>query len=320
MKKVDEVFLILQNKKGPLPIWEICKELEISEKEVRKAVGRLKAYGYVINSEKNSISIVSKPDRLYPWEIKYHLTTERIGREIYYRAVLESTNKIAAFLAKKGAKEGTCVLAEKQTKGRGRQKRRWFSPYGKNLYISIILRPDLPKSKINYLPFLSCLSVSDVIKSFSDIHVTLKWPNDVLANGKKISGTLVELSLSGKKVDFAIVGIGFNVNMEEDDMPEDLKKVATSLRIETGSNYDRALICANLLISFEKYYDLLQVKGSSEIRSLWEEKASIRGKTVSVANEKGVFEGVCEGIDENGALLLNTKKGIERIYAGDVIL
>lgn len=321
MGRIKDLLSILREKEA----WASCKEigemLNISENAVRKNINRLRTYGYLIETKRRSgYKLMKTPDKLYPWEIEPYLTTQRIGKRVVYREVLESTNTLAFKLAKEGEKEGTCVVAEKQTEGRGRLQRSWFSPEGKNIYVSIILRPEVSFFEIYTLPFLSCLSVSDVIESVCKLKPILKWPNDVLIGEKKISGTLVEISSKREEVDFAVVGVGLNVNMEKEDLPAEIRDIATSLCIETGRKYPRTYICASLLNSFERYYMMLVNEGARAIRLLWEEKAEIKGKAITVSEGDRVLSGVCQGLDEKGALLLSTQGGTQRVYTGDLTI
>ncbi|MCS7280789.1 MAG: biotin--[acetyl-CoA-carboxylase] ligase [Desulfobacterota bacterium] len=257
-------------------------------------------------------------EALNPERIKAYLTTTKIGRKIVYRRVIESTNTYALNLAKRGEEEGTCVVSDMQTKGRGRLERKWFSPPNENIYMSIILRPKVLQDQIYNLAFLSCLAVYDVVKPILESEPALKWPNDVLIKGKKVSGTLIEIAHGSETLDFAVVGIGLNVNMEEEDLPQDLKGVATSLYIETKKKHSRDLICANLINNFEKYYLKFLEEGPDVIRILWEEKAKIRGRVLTLQEGEKVILGICEGLNEKGGLVIKTERGTEVVYTGDL--
>ncbi len=320
MRRIEAVLSILREKDGSVLLQEVLRMLKISQEELNKAISLMIHYGYVIESNGEGIyRLLKKPDRLYPWEIGYFLKTDKMGRKIIYRRVIDSTNKKAIQLARKGLPEGTCVIAEMQTLGKGRLGRDWFSPEGKNIYLSIILRPPLDLYEIQVLPFLSSLSVADTLESICEVKVDLKWPNDVLVKGKKISGSLIEISSCGKKVDFAILGIGLNVNMEESDLPESIRKIATSLFMETKRKHDRAYVCASLLNNLEAYYARLLEEGSPAILSLWQKKARIEGKWISVSIGERVIEGLCDGLEKDGALILKTKEGLKKVRAGDIL-
>ena len=166
---------------------------------------------------------------LYPSEIERRLSTRMVGRNIVHRDSVVSTNALAFDLAAAGCAEGTCVIAETQSGGRGRLQRKWHSPYGKNIYLSCVLRPRLLATEVSPLAFISCLAVYDTVRS-AGVEPKLKWPNDVLTvDGKKISGTLIELSAKGRTVEFVVIGVGLNVNMAREEMDEEIADKATSL-------------------------------------------------------------------------------------------
>ncbi|MGD0235736.1 MAG: biotin--[acetyl-CoA-carboxylase] ligase, partial [Syntrophorhabdales bacterium] len=208
-------------------------------------------------------------------------------------------------------------VAETQKAGKGRLQRKWFSPYGKNLYLSVILRPHLHPSFVYPITFLSSLAVYDTLLQLG-LKPTLKWPNDVLVNGKKICGTLLELSTEADLVRFVIVGIGLNVNMRKGEMPDEIRSKTTSLLLETKIAYERARVCGMLLNNLETYYDLLRKHGPVELVRTWEEKAEIKGKSLEVTQQGMVFKGVAEGIGDEGALLLSDHGKVHRVIAGDV--
>jgi BirA family biotin operon repressor/biotin-[acetyl-CoA-carboxylase] ligase len=240
-----------------------------------------------------------------------------MGRNMQYKESIDSTNGLAFQLALADAAEGTCVVAEAQKAGKGRLRRKWFSPYGKNLYLSVILRPGLHPSCVYPITFLSSLAVYDTLLQLS-LKPTLKWPNDVLVNGKKICGTLLELSTEADLVRFVIVGIGLNVNMRRGEMADEIRSKATSLHIETKIVFERARVCGMLLNNLETYYNLLRKHGSVGLVRTWEEKAEIKGKYLEITQMGEVFRGVAEGIGDEGALLLNDNGKVRKVIAGDV--
>ncbi len=257
---------------------------------------------------------------LYPSEIERRLSTRMVGRNIVHRDSVVSTNALAFDLAAAGCAEGTCVIAETQSGGRGRLQRKWHSPYGKNIYLSCVLRPRLLATEVSPLAFISCLAVYDTVKS-AGVEPKLKWPNDVLTlDGKKISGTLIELSAKGRTVDFVVVGIGLNVNMAREEMDEEIANKATSLFIETKKYFERAVVCGMLLDDLERYYEIASSAGLGEICRLWEERAKVRGTYMEIIQTDRVYRGVSEGLAADGALLLSENGTITRVIAGDVAI
>ncbi len=318
MNRIGEILGFLREKDEHISGDYISSRLGLTRTAVWKYVKQLRQMGYAIDTLKGKgYSLRTVPDRLYPWEVKRYLRAELLGRTIRYQESIDSTNALAFQLALGDAAEGTCVVAETQKAGKGRLQRKWFSPYGKNLYLSVILRPSLHPSSVYPITFLSSLAVYDTLHQFG-LKPTLKWPNDVLVNGKKICGTLLELSTEADLVRFVIVGIGLNVNMRKGEMPDEIRSKATSLLLETKIVYERARVCGMLLNNLETYFDLLRNHGPVKLVRTWEEKAQIKGKSLEVTQQGAVFKGVAEGIGDEGALLLNDHGKVHKIIAGDV--
>ncbi len=319
MDNLSEVLRHLRDAGGFISGDRIAGRLGVSRTAVWKYMNQLERYGYDIDKSKGKgYRLVETPDRLYGWEIDRYRNTGRIGAKIIHRETLDSTNIFAFKQALAGEAEGTCVVSESQEKGKGRLGRKWSSPAGKNIYLSVILRPSIHPSMVYPATFLSSLAVSDTIEQLTDLKATLKWPNDVLVQGRKISGTLIELSTEADMVRFVVVGIGFNVNMESDDMDEDIKARATSLLMETKKTYERPRVCGILLSNLERYYDLFKIDGARAICDIWEERAQIRGKHLEINQMGKVFIGTAKGIDRDGAILLDIEGTTKKILAGDV--
>lgn len=318
MDNISKIIAILREHKDYVSGDRISEMLGISRTAVWKCIKNLEKYGYIINTLKGKGYMLEKaPGAPLPWEIRRFLETKTIGKEIIYKKSVDSTNSLAFKLALAGKSEGTCIIAESQQAGRGRLNRTWHSPAGKNLYLSVILRPHIEPSRIYPITFISCLAVFDTIETVSETVPVLKWPNDVLLNGKKVCGTLLEISAETDMVKFVIAGIGLNVNMEENELAEDIKDRATSLYMETKRVYDRSYVCGEMLNNFEKYYEIFNEYGGNEICRLWEKKAKINGKYIEVNQLGEILKGISEGIDSTGALLLNIGGETKRIIAGD---
>jgi len=319
MDKLGEVLMFLRESRDYVSGDFIAARLHVSRTAVWKYINHLERLGYVFQKSKGKgYCITGTPDKLYAWEIDRHLRTDVTGRKIIHRENVDSTNLFAFKLALSGEPEGTCVIAESQGTGKGRLGRKWFSPAGKNLYISVILRPDIHPSSVYPITFLSSLAVYDTIGELSGIGPSLKWPNDVLINGKKVCGTLIELSTEADMVRFVVVGIGFNINMQYGEIDEDIQKKATSLSIETKKVYERALVCGILLNHLEKYYRYFRQHGAQGTCGVWEDRAAIKGKTLEINQMGESYKGIVEGIDRDGAMLLNVDGEVKKIIAGDV--
>jgi BirA family transcriptional regulator, biotin operon repressor / biotin---[acetyl-CoA-carboxylase] ligase len=319
MDRIEEVLTFLREEKEYVSGDYISARIGISRTAVWKYINRLGDLGYRFAKLKGKgYHLVETPDRLFPWEISRFLDTRTIGRNIIYRETVDSTNNVAFKLALSGEPEGTCVIAETQDGGKGRLGRQWFSPVQKNLYVSVILRPAIHPSGVYPITFLSSLAVFDTIKELTGSLPSLKWPNDVLINGRKVCGTLLEISTEADMVRFVIVGIGLNVNMDESDVGEVIQGKATSLFMETRKLYERPLVCGMLLTNLERHYRLFQQKGATEICAVWEEIAQIKGKQLEINQMGESYKGISEGIDKDGAVLLNVGGKVKKIIAGDV--
>ncbi|MBP9561116.1 MAG: biotin--[acetyl-CoA-carboxylase] ligase [Syntrophorhabdaceae bacterium] len=318
MDRIGETLNLLRKKDDYVSGDYIGEILGVSRTAVWKYVKNLEKMGYHIDSIKGrGYRLINTPDRLLPWEIERFRDSTIIGSEIIHKDVVDSTNTYAFNLALSGKPEGTCVVAESQRAGKGRLNRIWLSPKGKNIYISIILRPSGHPSRIYPITFLSCLAVYDTIIEVAGKTPSLKWPNDVLMNGRKVCGTLLEISAETDAIRFVIAGIGFNVNMGLSDLGDDLKEKATSLFIETNRVFNRAYVCSILLRNIEKYYMIFRGAGGDEICRLWEIRANLMGKYIEVHQMGETLRGISEGIDSSGALLLNIDGKTKRIIAGD---
>ncbi|HPH41863.1 MAG TPA: biotin--[acetyl-CoA-carboxylase] ligase [Syntrophorhabdaceae bacterium] len=319
MDRMSEILRFLRDANDYISGDLISTELGISRTAVWKYINQLEKKGYGISKLKGKgYSLVNIPDKLFPWEINRYLHNS-FTKEIIYKETIDSTNTYAFKLALTGKPEGTCIVAESQKSGKGRLNRTWFSPAYQNIYLSVILRPPVHPSKVYPITFLSSLAVHDTVKDLTGLPPTLKWPNDVLINGKKVCGTLLEISTEADMVSFVIIGIGFNINMDAQHTDESIKDKATSLYMETGKTYNRAYVCAVLLSMLERYYSVFLEKGEREICNIWESKALIKGKYIEINQMTEVFRGISEGIDIDGAMLLNINGEVKKIIAGDVL-
>ncbi|MCD6486806.1 MAG: biotin--[acetyl-CoA-carboxylase] ligase, partial [Syntrophobacterales bacterium] len=228
------------------------------------------------------------------------------------------TNNRAVSLANNGAGEGEVVIADCQTAGRGRLRDRiWHSPPGRNLYISIILRPDIEPASAQSLTLVAGVAVAELLSGYCP--VALKWPNDILAGDRKISGILTEMRIKGRDLDFVVVGIGINANMEPADFHEEIRDISTSLKEQTSNNISRLDLTVSLYRLFEKWYRIFIDKGFLSVRDRWIEYSDIIGKAVQVTDGGDVQMGTCRGIDSEGVLLLIDRENrTRRVLSGDV--
>ncbi len=250
--------------------------------------------------------------------------TRWVGSRVDYHPELDSTNLRAEALARAGAPEGTLVVADAQTAGRGRLGRSWFSPPGRNLYLSLILRPRIRADLAHAYAFVGALAVVDSAAALlgPNAPLEIKWPNDVLVGGRKLSGVNLPACLDGDRVAALVLGIGVNVNLAADELPPELAAIATSLRIASGRPLDRTAFAEELLLRLEGWIERLRDSGFAPILDAYAKWLRMRGSRVRIGGP-GIareVEGIALGLAEDGALLLRTSGGIERILAGDVHL
>jgi BirA family biotin operon repressor/biotin-[acetyl-CoA-carboxylase] ligase len=251
--------------------------------------------------------------------LKAALSGKTMGEPLYFFPSVESTNLVAFNLAAAGATEGTVIVADHQTCGRGRLQRAWLSPPAVNLYISLILRPPLAPASAPFLTIMAGVAAANLLTEYCPHQVQLKWPNDVLINNKKVCGILTEMKTTGKKVDYVIIGIGINLNMQKKDFPSPLASIATSLQIETGTSVDRVEFTVKLLEILGVLYNLLNREGMQPLRELWLSYSQLVGKSVEVTFAEEVYRGMVVGMDNRGALLVKGEKGRQhRVIAGDI--
>jgi BirA family biotin operon repressor/biotin-[acetyl-CoA-carboxylase] ligase len=318
MNRFGDILGFFADRSGFVSGASIASGLGISRTAVWKNLKQLEQIGYTFDQRRGlGYRLKEAPDKLYPWEIARRLKSGNLGRKILYMDSVDSTNAEAFKLAISGEEEGACVVAESQDSGRGRLQRQWHSPYGRNLYLSIILRPDIHPSKVYPLTFISSLAAYDTL-SASGVEPRLKWPNDVLIGSRKICGTLIELSTEADRVRFVVVGVGLNINMEAGEMDSTIRDTATSLFIETKNRFERAAVCGMLLTNLEKYYETSRRQGMDEVCRLWEERAKTKGAYMEVRHFDRIYRGISQGIDGDGALLLRDNDVVTRVIAGDV--
>jgi BirA family biotin operon repressor/biotin-[acetyl-CoA-carboxylase] ligase len=253
-------------------------------------------------------------------ELRSYFLSRIIGRRIEYHEELESTNTEALRLAMENAPEGTVVIADAQSEGRGRLDRIWESPPSLNLYLSVVLRPDIPAVSASLIPLAVGVTVAEVISKYCPGRVRLKWPNDVLVDGRKICGILTEMRTKADRVHFIIAGIGVNLNMRKLDFPREIRETATSLRIGTECEIDRLDVAVRLFENLERWYRIFLSGGEAAIREKWLQYAEIIGKRIEVVFKSDTQRGIVVGLDENGALLLEGETGVQQVLAGDVYI
>ncbi|WP_077213777.1 biotin--[acetyl-CoA-carboxylase] ligase [Bacillus dakarensis] len=293
-----------------------------SRTAVWKHIEELRKEGFELEAvRRKGYRIVKIPEKVSQDEIRLGLNTIFIGQNIHYQESVESTQKIAHQLGLENASEGTVVIAEEQLSGRGRMQRHWHSPKSTGVWMSIILRPKLPIPKAPQLTLLTAVAVVQAIEECTGLTPEIKWPNDILINGKKVTGILTELQAEADTIHSVIIGIGINVNQQLQDFPEELRSIATSLSIEKGELFNRADLIRSLFSKLEKLYLLYLEKDFSPVKLLWESYAVSIGKMINARTLSGNIYGKAIGITEDGVLLIKDNDGkIHQIYSADIEL
>jgi BirA family transcriptional regulator, biotin operon repressor / biotin---[acetyl-CoA-carboxylase] ligase len=299
----------------------LSRELGVSRSAVWKHMSALRKVGYCIEAvPSRGYRLVSSPDIINPYEVRTQLKDSRIGGRLEFFKLTASTNADAFRLAEEGAAEGTVVLADSQTGGKGRRGRAWSSPAGVNLYCSVVLRPSIMPHEAPQLTFLSAVAAARAIELTTKLTPEIKWPNDLLVSGKKVAGLLNEMSAETDGINFVILGIGINLNMTAELFPDDLRHPATSLLMESGVRVDRSLFAATMLNELDRLYADFLAHGFGPVREEWQRRCNANGRQVLV-NDSGTecIGGRFIGIDSDGAMLLRSDNDkLHRITCGDV--
>ena len=314
-----EILHILRNQEGYVSGQELCEKFGVSRTAVWKAIHQLKTEGYEIEAVTNKgYRIVACPDVISAEEVKSLLDTRWAGQEIAYYSVVDSTNNKAKRMAEEGALHGTLVLADEQTGGRGRRGRGWKTPPKSGIAMTLIIRPKLLPEKASMITLVMGMAVASACRELLGLPAGIKWPNDVVINGRKICGILTEMSAEMDDIHYLVIGSGINVNMEE--FPEEIREVATSLSIQAGHPVNRAEVICCCMKYFERYYETFM-----ETEDLTGLMDAYNGMLVNMDAEVRVLEpgneycGVSMGINSRGELLVKRDKDtVEEVFAGEV--
>jgi len=310
MDIIDEI--ILKSIKNKTVSGEYLSKITgISRTAVWKRIKKLEKSGYKISHSHEGYRLLNETPYLIPFEIKKCLKTEKIGKTYVFFFEIDSTNKYGKL---NEFPDGTVILAESQTKGKGRKGRKWISSKGKGLYFSIVLKRDYPAKDIMKLSLLFPLSVKKALQSYVKKSIKIKWPNDLYINNKKFAGFLIETEIEGSDICKIIAGIGININNSSEEFGE-IKEKATSLKIEEGKELDRKKIFCSILESIEHH---LKQFGNFNLTKEIEKDLLWRGERVVIVDEG--IEGILVGLDESGGIKISKGKEIITIYSGDLSL
>ncbi len=310
---------MLRHADGYISGQEICEKLQVSRTAVWKTVHQLEEEGYQIEAVRNKgYHITGSPDKITKNEIESLLATRWAGRKLFCYDEIDSTNLALRRLEGEDHAHGALAVADKQTAGRGRRGRTWQSPAGSSIFMSILLKPDIAPGQAPMMTIVMAYSVAKAIRNLTGLDAKIKWPNDIVLNGKKVCGILTEMSAEIDFVQYVIIGIGINVNTEI--FPDEIRETATSLYIEGKKRVKRSGLIAEVFREFEKdYEEFMDKKNLEEIMEPYNELLVNCGKEVRVLQPGKEYDGAAHGIDKEGNLLVETPdKKIHKVYAGEV--
>lgn len=309
------------NNGQPVSGEEMSKRLGISRTAVWKHIKRLRSEGYDIKSQTNSgYKLVGSPDILTLEELEPFLHTSFIGRSIIYLDSVDSTNTYAKKAAEGPFRDGTVIIAEEQIAGRGRLGRYWVSPRGKGIWMTIMLKPDILPFDAPKLTIVAACAVAKALWSCCGLEAGIKWPNDIVAGGKKLCGILTEMSAEEDEIKHVIIGIGINANLGLDDFGPEVLDIATSIRIEKGNTVSRKAVVASVLREFEQLYRDFVREGSIDFfLDEYKDKSAVLGKEIRITSKKEELTGTAVDISKEGHLLVRLEDGaLKEVMSGEV--
>ena len=302
---------------------DLSDVLRISRVAIWKHIKKIQELGYTVDSkQKLGYKLTENSDSLFPWEITSELKTKFIGQKVYYFDTISSTQDQALKMANESENNGSVIIAETQTGGKGRDGRKWISPKG-GISFSIILHPKFDISITTLFPIASSLALSKAIENTFKITPELKWPNDLTIKGNKISGILVDAALESNKIESLVLGVGINFNVDVKAIKKILKETPNFYGVSSLSEYNKKIkpiqLVQNFFVELEKIYELLNKKQTKNIISEWTKRSSTIGKNVEVNTSDGKIKGKAIKIDEDGALIISNKNKTDKVIAGDII-
>lgn len=298
----------------------LSDQLDISRAAVWKHMKELEKDGYVIQAVSGKgYQIVSHPHKLSANTIKWGLHTKWIGKNLIHKTQISSTQKIAHQLAMDGAKNGTIVVADEQTEGKGRMNRSWHSAKNRGIWMSIILRPEILPIEAPQLTLLAASALAEMMDKIYGIDPKIKWPNDLLIKNKKMAGILTEMQAEQDRINYIVLGIGINVNHDKADIPKELQNHATSLKLETKKEWDIHALIQELLTGFEQEYENFLANGFPEVKKKWERYGYRIGEVMTIKTGKEVYNAELIGIEADGALRVRLNDSREKVlYSAEI--
>ena len=309
---------MLRDTDGYVSGQELCNKFGVSRTAIWKVINQLKEAGYEIEAAQNKgYHLIAAPDVMTEAELESLKNTQWAGCEIYCFDSIDSTNTKAKELAEAGHPSGTLVVADQQTRGRGRRGRSWESPAGTGIFMTLMLKPDINPNNASMLTLVAAMATARAITEVTGEAAQIKWPNDIVMNGKKVVGILTEMSAQFDYINHIVVGIGINVHNEE--FPEEIAKTASSLLLECGHRIHRASLIEAFLEEFERLYAIyLETEDMSGLQKEYDSLLVNRGRQVRVLDPKEPFEGKAMGITKKGELIVDTWESRKLVSSGEV--
>ena len=320
MYKEKILNLLRSSRAGFISGEELARKCGISRTMVWKHIKSLEREGFGIEAvPSQGYKITTVPDILRQGDIRPGLRTTIIGKKIHFLSEVTSTNTLAMEMAADGTPEGTVVIAETQTGGKGRLGRKWISPKG-NLYLSVVLRPNIPMHKAPLITLTGAVAVASAIRTTCGLEAGIKWPNDILLSGKKVSGLLTEMSAEQDRIRHVVLGIGVDVNMEMGELPAEVRSVTTTLAAEAGAKINRTMLLQQVLRDLETWYEKFLIN-DAEVLDEWKKLNTTVGNRITVSGTGEALDGLAQGVDGDGRLIVRLDNGtIRTVAAGDVTI
>ena len=315
----NKVLEALYEKKGEyVPIDDLASKLEIPVSKVQEHITSLENEGYLIEmSSDKEFKLKEDLTLLLPHKLKDKLNTRYIGKEIHYFREVDSTNEVAKKLAREGAPEGTIIIAESQSRGKGRRGKKWISPLG-GAWLSIILRPNTLPINAPQLTFIAGVAAAQTIKDEYGLDAGIKWPNDVLIDKKKVCGVLTEISTEINTIDYIVTGIGIDANIDVNLLPPELRDTTTSIKSELDHDISRMILVQKFLGNFETMYDEFNKGNFQEILRKWRQLSKTIGRQVEIRKGTEFIRGEAVGVNSKGALILELEdRALQKIISGE---
>lgn len=319
--QIDILNRLRKSSRSFVTIQDLADRMNLTANKTERCIAELENWGYTFDRNKKSgLRYASSPDVLFPHEIDFDLKTDSLGKNIFSFDRVGSTNVIAHKYAERGEPDGTLILAERQTAGKGRLGRNWHSPAKRGVYMSLIIRPEIPPTSAPGLSLVAALSVAQALRDYPRIKAAIKWPNDVLHDGRKLAGVLTELSAEVDRVKYVIIGIGINVNHELQEFPEELREKATSLKIVKQQHIDRVQIVRAVLLRLENHYHEYVKHGFKRLLKTIKSYSCVIGRQVVFNSGDEARSGKAIDIDPHGLLVVEVNGRKTLLSSGEVTL